>query len=150
MSEPFLQLSAEDQVDALEAAALRASRPAGLLEKDVWVVCTLNTLFLAEFGASLTFKGGTSLSKAYGAIDRFSEDVDLTYDIRSLFPELATVEGDPIPETPSAADRLSKHARAALRARVSEVPALALREGLAASGIEGAEVQVEGTDLFLS
>jgi predicted nucleotidyltransferase component of viral defense system len=76
MPEPFLHLSAADRGDALEAAALQASRPAGLLEKDVWVVWTLDTLFLAELGASLTFKGGTSLSKVYSE-DRFSAGVVL-------------------------------------------------------------------------
>jgi len=55
-----------------------------LLEKDVWVVWALNTVFVAPFGPHLTFKGGTSLSKAYGLIQRFSEDVDLTYDVRQL------------------------------------------------------------------
>jgi predicted nucleotidyltransferase component of viral defense system len=35
----------------------------------------------------LTFKGGTSLSKVYKIIDRFSEDIDLTYDIRARLPE---------------------------------------------------------------
>jgi hypothetical protein len=150
MPEPFLHLSAADRGDALEAAALQASRPAGLLEKDVWVVWTLKTLFQAEFGSSLTFKGGTSLSKVYGVIDRFSEDVDLTYDIRSLLPEFAEVDGDPIPGSRSAAERLSRKAREALRDWVREVPAPALREGLVASGVDGAEVQVEGSDLFLS
>jgi hypothetical protein len=38
----------------------------------------------------LTFKGGTSLSKAYKIIDRFSEDIDLTYDIRKLIADLVT------------------------------------------------------------
>jgi predicted nucleotidyltransferase component of viral defense system len=59
-------------------AAARSGRPAELLEKDVWVVWTLGTLFGASFAHALTFKGRTSLSKVYGAIDRFSEDVERT------------------------------------------------------------------------
>ena len=55
-----------------------------LLEKDVWVVWAPNAVFAAPFGPQLTFKGGTSLSKAYGPIQRFSEDVDLTYNVRHL------------------------------------------------------------------
>jgi predicted nucleotidyltransferase component of viral defense system len=39
-------------------------------------------------GAVLSFKGGTSLSKAYKIIERFSEDIDLTYDIRKLIADL--------------------------------------------------------------
>ena len=48
----------------------------------------LKTLFSSELGEHLVFKGGTSLSKAYGVIQRFSEDVDLTYDIRAIAPDL--------------------------------------------------------------
>jgi hypothetical protein len=44
-------------------------------------------------GEHLVFKGGTSLSKGYDVIQRFSEDIDLTYDIREIIPELAV--GDP-------------------------------------------------------
>ena len=64
------------------------------LEKDVWVVYTLRALWDSSFGASLTFKGGTSLSKVHRAIRRFSEDLDVTYDIRSFAPDLVTGSGD--------------------------------------------------------
>lgn len=46
------------------------------------MVWALSTLYAAPLGEHLVFKGGTSLSKAYQVIHRFSEDVDLTYDIR--------------------------------------------------------------------
>jgi len=60
-----------------------------VLEKDLWVVWRLQALFAdPELGRLLGFKGGTSLSKAYAAITRFSEDVDLTIDHR--------VFGDPL------------------------------------------------------
>lgn len=50
-----------------------------IIEKDYWVVWTLERLFaLDELKTHLTFKGGTSLSKVYGIIDRFSEDIDLS------------------------------------------------------------------------
>ncbi len=51
--------------------------PAYAIEKDWWVVQTLRTIFLMEVGEHLLFKGGTSLSKAWGLIQRFSEDIDL-------------------------------------------------------------------------
>lgn len=79
----FLTLSAEDRLEALRLAEDRSGRPAHLLEKDVWVVWALQQLYNSPFADSLVFKGGTSLSKAYGVIQRFSEDVDLTYDINS-------------------------------------------------------------------
>ena len=47
------------------------------VEKDWWVVQTLAIIFEMEIGAHLVFKGGTSLSKAWRLIDRFSEDIDL-------------------------------------------------------------------------
>jgi predicted nucleotidyltransferase component of viral defense system len=48
-----------------------------LIEKDYWVTFLLRNLSLSEFKSNVVFKGGTSLSKAYNCIDRFSEDVDL-------------------------------------------------------------------------
>ncbi len=47
------------------------------VEKDYWVTFVLKTLINWDTDRSVVFKGGTSLSKAYGLIDRFSEDVDL-------------------------------------------------------------------------
>lgn len=88
MAESFLALSRDDQREVLEVAREKTDRPTHLLEKDVWVVWTLGALFNSPLAADLTFKGGTSLSKAYKIIDRFSEDIDLTCDIRKLIPEL--------------------------------------------------------------
>lgn len=88
MPENFFHLSAREKVEALQVAASASGRPPHLLEKDIWVVWALSTLFESPFGAHLVFKGGTALSKAYRAIRRFSEDVDLTYDIRALAPAL--------------------------------------------------------------
>lgn len=54
--------------------------PVFAVEKDWWVVRTLAIIFQMEIGRHLIFKGGTSLSKAWGMIERFSEDVDLAAD----------------------------------------------------------------------
>ena len=51
--------------------------PAIYIEKDYWVTFTLHTIFNNEIGKEFIFKGGTSLSKCYQMIDRFSEDIDL-------------------------------------------------------------------------
>lgn len=88
MAESFLQLSQEDQREVLQIVREKTQRPTLLLEKDVWVVWALNAIFDSSLAADLTFKGGTSLSKAYKLIDRFSEDIDLTYDIRKLIVDL--------------------------------------------------------------
>ena len=61
-----------------EAAARRDVAPI-IIEKDFWVCWTLRRLLsIPGMADTLTFKGGTSLSKAYGIIERFSEDIDLT------------------------------------------------------------------------
>jgi hypothetical protein len=88
VAEHYFALSKEDQGEVLEQAREKTGRPSHLLEKDVWVVWTLGALFESAPAPDLTFKGGTSLSKAYKIIDRFSEDLDLTYDIRKLIADL--------------------------------------------------------------
>ena len=88
MAEHYFALSKEDQGEVLEQAREKTGMPSHLLEKDVWVVWTLGALFESALAPDLTFKGGTSLSKAYKIIDRFSEDLDLTYDIRKLIADL--------------------------------------------------------------
>jgi hypothetical protein len=67
-----------------ESAARRGMNPA-VIEKDFWVCWVLKQLF-AEPGLNerMVFKGGTSLSKVFGLIDRFSEDIDLVLDWRLL------------------------------------------------------------------
>ena len=59
--------------------------PFEIIEKDFWVVWILGRLFsLEKVRPYLTFKGGTSLSKVYRLIDRFSEDIDLSMICREL------------------------------------------------------------------
>lgn len=59
MAERYLDLAVADRRDALGVAASASGRPAYLLEKDIWVVWTLKTLFAAgPLGAPLVFKGG--------------------------------------------------------------------------------------------
>lgn len=111
MADAFLTLSAEDRREALAIAADRSGRPLHLLEKDVWVVWTLATLFGSDLGEHLVFKGGTSLSKAYHVIRRFSEDVDLTYDIRTIAPDLVGESGKALPKNRSEEKRWSKAVR---------------------------------------
>ena len=114
MPESFFQLSRQSQASALDAASAASGRAPHLLEKDIWVVWALSTLFQSELGAHLVFKGGTALSKAHKVITRFSEDVDLTYDIRALAPELVrSAPGgiDAIPPTRSQEKKWSDEIR---------------------------------------
>lgn len=110
MAEYFFDLSEQDQREALEYARAETGRPAHLLEKDIWVVWALRILFESPLSADLTFKGGTSLSKVYKIIDRFSEDIDLTYDIRKLIPDLIGEGGD-LPASRSQAGKWTKAVR---------------------------------------
>ena len=110
MADSWFNLSREDQAEALEVAAAQTGRPPHLLEKDIWVVWTLSAIYESALGENLTFKGGTSLSKAYKIIDRFSEDIDLTYDIREVVPDLLR-DGNPIPASASQAKKITDRVR---------------------------------------
>lgn len=148
MADVFLQLSAEDRRDALSVVADRSGRPTHLLEKDVWVVWALATLYAAPLGEHLVFKGGTSLSKAYQVIRRFSEDVDLTYDIRAIAPDLVGDNGEGLPKTRSEEKRWSSEVRRRLPAWVAETVQPVIETALAAEGLSAA-VRVEDEKLFI-
>lgn len=90
----FQCLSAAERGNALDVAARGRGQETGLMEKDTWIVATLQVLFEAQFGRHPVFKGGTSLSKVWRAIGRFSEDVDITYDIRGFAPDLVAGTGE--------------------------------------------------------
>ena len=117
----FLSLPDRDRRYALTAAASTGGRRAHLLEKDVWVVQTLEALVETPFGEHLTLKGGTSLAKAYRVTRRFSEDLDVTYDIRAIAPDLvAGGEEGALPATRSQERRWTREIRSRLDSWVQE------------------------------
>lgn len=74
----FLFLSEARRRTVCEQAQDKLGLPPATIEKDFWVCWTLKKLFdLPEWASQLTFKGGTSLSKGWGLIERFSEDIDI-------------------------------------------------------------------------
>lgn len=76
----------QERRDILQEAASRRDLADIIIEKDFWVCWTLKRLFSnPNLSPFLTFKGGTSLSKAYGLIERFSEDIDLTISHKAPF-----------------------------------------------------------------
>jgi len=96
MSDGFKELmraSERDRLDLFLSAARRVGTAVQNVEKDYWVCWVLRTLYDRLPGGSprLLFKGGTSLSKAYGLIQRFSEDIDITV-FREDLNEPASVE----------------------------------------------------------
>ena len=131
----YQDLSAHDRRDALEVAERNSSHKAHLLEKDVWVVATLGVLFDAPFAENLIFKGGTSLSKAWHAIRRFSEDIDITYDIRAFAPDLVSGAGDEaLPPTRSQEKRWTRAIRTRLATWVRDQARGIVEEGLSRAG----------------
>lgn len=126
--QPFVDLPAGARLRLCEEAQARLGLHAVAIEKDFWVCYTLRELFsLPDWGEHLTFKGGTSLSKAWHLIDRFSEDIDIVIE-----REFLGFGGDCGPErAPSLTQQRKriKKVKATCRARIQEVllPALAAR-----------------------
>ena len=137
MPESWFELSSADQSEALEVATGRSGRPAHLLEKDIWVVWALSAIYDSPLGNTLTFKGGTSLSKVYKVIDRFSEDIDLTYDIRELVPDLLR-DGNPIPASASQEKKITSAVRSRLPQWIEQTVQPVIEQALVASGLQAA------------
>lgn len=85
----FLTLTEVQRRTVFEQTATRIKLPVASIEKDFWVTEILNILFSLPYADKMVFKGGTSLSKVWGVIRRFSEDIDIAID-RSMFG----IEGD--------------------------------------------------------
>lgn len=78
-------ISKKDRMALFNNASIKAGMNAAVIEKDFWVCWMLDYLFhRCEWKNHIAFKGGTSLSKSYGLIERFSEDIDLILDWRVL------------------------------------------------------------------
>lgn len=80
----FLTLTEAQRRTVFEQTAIRIKLPIASIEKDFWVTEILNILFSLPYADKMVFKGGTSLSKVWGIIRRFSEDIDIAID-RSMF-----------------------------------------------------------------
>ncbi len=146
---PFQSLSADDRRYALRVAQEKGKHRTHLLEKDIWVVATLGVLFDAAFAEHLTFKGGTSLSKVWGAIRRFSEDVDITYDIRAFAPDLVSGTGDEaLPPTRSQEKRWTRAIRARLADWIRDQACSIVEEGLSNAGLV-ARCRVDADRLYV-
>lgn len=115
----FLELSSNERRLYIEQAAIHKNVSPVIMEKDFWVFWLLGILFESEFADNLVFKGGTSLSKVFGVIDRFSEDIDLSLSPTFLrLPEAGT--------TRNQADKWMTRAEAAceVAVRTQIMPAL--------------------------
>ena len=76
--EKIMRLGADERSGLVVAAARKLGLGEAIVEKDLWVTYFLDYLFSrCPHKSEFEFKGGTSLSKCYGIIDRFSEDLDI-------------------------------------------------------------------------
>lgn len=119
-----------------------------IVEKDFWVCWTLQSLFaLPGDQPKLTFKGGTSLSKAYGIIDRFSEDIDVVTD-----PQFFIDRGIADPEergiTNSQRKKRMERLAAACAAYIGEqlLPLLRAQIAERLAGEEGWDLRLDSSD----
>ena len=76
----FLTLTDSQRRNVCESISHKVNLPAQVVEKDFWVTAVLQVVFSLPIAEHIVFKGGTSLSKGWKLIDRFSEDIDLAID----------------------------------------------------------------------
>jgi len=123
----YFDLSHAEQAELLHGLAPVLGRRAQILEKDIWLCQVLGTLFTLPIRKPMAFKGGTSLSKVYQAIERFSEDIDVTIDYHSLVTKVPDLAG----LSSTQRRKLSDTLKAALIEHVTTELAPALQAALA-------------------
>lgn len=138
----YFELSEVQQQMALTQTANKTGLPVQAIEKDLWVTMVLQTIFALPIAEHLVFKGGTSLSKVWRVIQRFSEDIDLAID-----PSIWGFEGD-------LTKKQIKRLRKASSIFVRDEFCTSLREAIAKNGLERwlqveAEPNGEGDGTYL-
>jgi len=109
MTKDFLSLPKDHQAVLIHSAEKTLPFIDTVIEKDIWVCKLLEILFSLPY--AMVFKGGTSLSKGYGLISRFSEDLDITIDHIHLREEPIKLEG----ATRSSLKKISNELKESLR-----------------------------------
>jgi hypothetical protein len=143
----LLAASAIDRRDAFLKAAGKLRAPEQNIEKDFWVSWTLDALFngAKSDGPRLLFKGGTSLSKAYGLITRFSEDIDITIfrDDLGQSASIEQLEGLSSNQRRRRLEAIKAAAQAHVNGAMREKIADQLKEALEAARLDPASGRVE-------
>ncbi|GAA4131162.1 nucleotidyl transferase AbiEii/AbiGii toxin family protein [Aminobacter aganoensis] len=137
-------------LSAFDTTAQRLGSAAQNIEKDFWVCWTLDVLFngLKEGGPRLLFKGGTSLSKGFGLINRFSEDIDVTV-FRDDIGEPATIEeleGLSGKKRKARLDAIKVACKAYINGPLRAELTLILQDRLKATGLNADTPRVEADD----
>lgn len=120
----YFELSRQQQQMVLTQAANKTGLPVQAVEKDLWVTVVLQMVFMLPVAHHLIFKGGTSLSKVWKVIHRFSEDIDLAID-----PSIWGFKGD---LTKKQIKQLRKASSIFVRDELSQ----SLQEAAVATGME--------------
>ncbi|MCD8293412.1 MAG: nucleotidyl transferase AbiEii/AbiGii toxin family protein [Prevotellaceae bacterium] len=120
----YFQLSTQQQQAVLAQAANKTGLPVQAVEKDLWVTVVLQLVFTLPIANHIIFKGGTSLSKVWKVIHRFSEDIDL-----AINPSIWGFEGD-------LTKRQIKRLRKVSSLFVKEELCRSLQEAVAATSME--------------
>ncbi len=76
----FVEIPVDIQAQTIDKVQKRYGMPEQVIEKDWWVSAVLRALFALPYADAMSFKGGTSLSKCWDIISRFSEDIDIAVD----------------------------------------------------------------------
>jgi len=113
MAETFFSLNDTERARILGMGRRKLGREPHILEKDIWVVGALAALYSSQFANILTFKGCTSLVKGYGVMERFSEDADISCDLRYILRDDAMVKNIPPDGIPSSTSKAEKWAERA-------------------------------------
>jgi hypothetical protein len=123
----FLDLSEQGRKDVFEATAEELNTLPTYIEKDFWVCLVLDLLYngLPDDSPRILFKGGTSLSKVYKLIERFSEDVDFT-----IFRDDLGFIGDRDPLSSTISGKQRKHLSEELKQAASNYVCGKLKEDL--------------------
>ena len=143
----FLLLKDADKKAYFDVVAHDLGVTPQLIEKDFWVCWMLKILFsLPTSGSHLTFKGGTSLSKCYNVIKRFSEDVDVSIE-RTFLTSQESIEPDKKQGTKENQRRLDR-LKQACQEKIADViiPELEKKTGSALSGIGQWEIKLDPDD----
>ncbi len=143
----FLLLKEGDRQVYFKVVADKLDVMPQLIEKDFWVCWILKILFSLPFvGSHLTFKGGTSLSKCYSVIKRFSEDVDISIERPFLLGpgSIDPDKGQSGKENQRRLERLNQ----ACREKISDqiIPELREQVASALSGLGKWEIEIDPYD----
>lgn len=136
------QLSPEHRAELIKETAERVGLSPSAVEKDFWVVWVLDKLFRSELLADkIIFKGGTSLSKVFGLIRRFSEDIDLILDWNEVVAEDPNLE-----RSKNKQDKFNKSVSELSRKYIADVFLPEVVEAL--GGVCSAEIEAGAPDVI--